>query len=98
MCCFPGGGLEPGESEQEGLRRELREELGVKVDPERRLWQCYSPSGVVLAWWLARLPPGQQLQPNSAEVARAMWLTIPQIRRLPNLLPTNRQFLDAWEG
>ncbi|MCZ7599966.1 MAG: NUDIX domain-containing protein [Gammaproteobacteria bacterium] len=27
--CTPGGGLEPGESTRDGLRRELREELGL---------------------------------------------------------------------
>lgn len=32
MRKFPGGGLEPGEGVQDGLRRELREELNLEVE------------------------------------------------------------------
>ena len=30
-CCFPGGGVEEGESLEEALIREMKEELGVEV-------------------------------------------------------------------
>lgn len=34
---FPGGKLEPGETEQECLAREIREELQISVSPQQRL-------------------------------------------------------------
>jgi 8-oxo-dGTP diphosphatase len=45
---FPGGKLEPGESEQEALRRELCEELGIEADVGRevaRLRHSYQETG-----------------------------------------------------
>lgn len=93
--CFPGGGIQADESEQEALVRELREELGVAVRPQRRLWQSITPWRVELAWWLADLDPEAEPVPNPAEVESVHWVTPEELARLPDLLETNRQFLQA---
>jgi 8-oxo-dGTP pyrophosphatase MutT (NUDIX family) len=95
--CFPGGGVEPGESEPVALRRELREELSAQVRIDRRLWRSVSASGVQLAWWQAQLEHNSPMQANPAEVESVHWLTIAEMLQLPQLLPSNREFLSALE-
>ena len=93
--CFPGGGIEYGESEEAALVRELREELDIEVLPVRRLWHSVTPWRVDLAWWLARLAPGATPRPQPAEVESFAWHTPDDMAALPGLLESNRQFLQS---
>ena len=93
--CFPGGAIEGEESEEEALVREIREELGVTVLPQRRIWQSVTPWRVHLSWWLSHLPPDARLAPNPAEVESVHWYTPEEMARLPDLLESNRDFLHA---
>ncbi len=95
--CFPGGGIEAGESEAEALVREVREELGVAIRPIRRLWQCVTAWKVALAWWRADLDDGAAPRPNPAEVESVHWFTPAEMARLPDLLDSNRIFLELVE-
>jgi 8-oxo-dGTP diphosphatase len=94
VYCFPGGGIEAGESEEEALVREFQEEVGVEFLPLRRLWQCVTPWKVELAWWLGELAPGAVPVANPAEVESIHWLTPEEMAALPDLLESNRAFLE----
>ena len=97
MHCFPGGAIEPGESEEQAIARELSEELAIAARPIRRVWLSVTPWNVALAWWLAEIDAEAIPLPNPAEVESFHWLTGGEIRLLPNLLASNLEFLDAWQ-
>jgi len=95
--CFPGGAMEAHEDEPDALCRELREELGVCITPQRHLWGCRTPCNVRLSWWLASIAPEAELRPDPREVSEIHWLTLAEMGHLPQLLISNHRFLQAWE-
>jgi 8-oxo-dGTP diphosphatase len=93
--CFPGGGIEPDETEEQALVREIQEELNVAIRPLRRVWQSETPWRVELAWWLAEFESALEPVPTPAEVESIHWYTPAEMTLLPELLESNRHFLEA---
>jgi 8-oxo-dGTP diphosphatase len=69
---FPGGKVDPGESEEQALVRECREELGVEISVGERLggdWPL--AGGYVMRVWTASLASGT---PEAKEHMALRWL------------------------
>jgi 8-oxo-dGTP diphosphatase len=92
--CFPGGGIENGETDEEALIREFREEVGVTIQIVRKIWQCTTAWKVQLSWWSAVIDPEAVPVANLDEVESIHWFTPGEMAELPDLLDSNRQFLD----
>ena len=80
---FPGGKVEPGESEHEALARECHEELGVRVTPGARLGDDVptSTGGLLRVWWASLDGPEEPVPLQDHDELR--WLAPDELAGVP---------------
>ena len=94
---FPGGKVDPPESERAALERELREELGIEVEsaqPLMRLAHAYADRDVELSLWVVGALP------RRAAAARRPALKWVRWQRLgdEDILEADRPFIAALQA
>ena len=88
----PSGRIEPGESHEDAVVREIHEELGIDALPLAKVWECPTDDGeFILHWWTATLS-SRELHPDPDEVADAAWVTADEFLVLEPTFRGDREF------
>lgn len=91
------GKIEPGESQEVAVVREVREEVGLDVRPLRKVWECVSDTKThLLHWWLVEWVGGA-LALDPREVSDARWVTVVEYVSLGQTFEKDQQFFrEVW--
>ena len=100
---LPGGFLDPGESYEQGLRREIREELSLDIIALRYLFSSpnqYTYGGVVYstvdAAFVCEIDPAETPQADMAEIIFATFIPLSKIKVERFGLPSIRVIVNEY--
>jgi ADP-ribose pyrophosphatase YjhB (NUDIX family) len=101
---LPGGYLEEGEHPLDGLRRELREETGLEIEPGELLgiWMdtygdAPDANATLNLYWLARIVEGEPAPAD--DVAELRWFAREELPPPADVaFPNTASVLELWRG
>ena len=94
-CYYPPGGhLECNETEEEALKRELKEELGVIIEPKVKIAETSSDvEGQITSWWDCQILSGEPGIIDQNEIADFGYFNRKEMEILP-LWPSTKNMLN----
>lgn len=91
----PGGHLEDGEDEVDGLKREIAEELGVEIEIFEKITETSGDvAGQITSWWRCEIVTGE-IKINEEELQDAGFFTREEMKNL-KLWPATKKFFEKY--
>ncbi|MFH0873950.1 MAG: NUDIX hydrolase [Candidatus Komeilibacteria bacterium] len=91
----PGGHVEAGENEEKALIREIKEELGLNIEPIKKLAETSSDiADQVTHWWVCQIL-SNDICIDQSEIAEVGWFTEQDMKTVP-LWPSTRKFMNQY--
>jgi 8-oxo-dGTP pyrophosphatase MutT (NUDIX family) len=88
----PSGRIEPGESQEQAVVREMHEELGLAVHPVARVWECLTDDGHYRLHWWTVAEDGGVITPDADEVGGTRWVDAAGFAALSPTFAGDREF------
>lgn len=86
--------MEPGEVQEQTVVREAMEELGLPVNPVKKVWESVTSTGeFILHWWQAH-PLSLDIKLNEEEVVQYAWVDPRNIRALGKVFDSHVHFFE----
>ena len=89
----PGGHMEAGESKQEALKREIREELGIDVEPLEEITETKADVKDQITYWWSCKMLSDNIRIASGEIADAAFFSREEMDKI-QVWPATKSFFN----
>jgi len=92
--CPITGAIEPGETQEQAVIREASEEMGITVEPIKKVWECYTADKqYLLHWWSAKLID-DRITMDPEEVKDYQWVDYEQMKDINKMFRADLEFFE----
>ena len=90
--CPITGAVEDSETQEQAVIREAREEMGIRVEPIKKIWECMTHDGDYrLHWWQVDLMD-ERVTHNPDEVKAYEWVSVSEMQDIEHMFEADLFF------